>query len=239
LKGIDDAVARLWRAACRSTRRVYNLWIYSDHGQTRSRPYEKLFGRSLTHSVSGIFEKLDMKNSATSAKTPASVQTQRVSFLGGRRFQRLFSVIDGGAGQAKDAGFSVAALGTLGLIYPPRPLNKDEIDFIARELVTTAKVPLVITVDETNSLCARTEERVYKLPAQIADILGAEHPFLEEIRHDLIRLCKHTEAGDFILLGWCRGFDSISFAIENGSHAGASAKETNAFALLPEDTPLP
>jgi hypothetical protein len=239
LKGIDDAVARLWHAAGCSARRDYDLWIYSDHGQTSSHPYEKLFDRSLTHAVNAIYEKLDMRNRAADEKIPASIQTQRVSFLGGRRFQRLFSMIDGGAGQADDAGVSVAALGTLGFIYPPRPLNKDETDFIARELVTTANVPLVITVDETNPLCARTNEGVYKLPAQMAELFGAEHPFLEEISRDLIRLCRHKEAGEFILLGWCRGLDSISFAIENGSHAGASPQETNAFALLPEDTLLP
>jgi hypothetical protein len=38
LKGIDDAVARLWRAANHSAWRHYEVWIYSDHGQAGSGP---------------------------------------------------------------------------------------------------------------------------------------------------------------------------------------------------------
>ena len=33
LKGIDDAIARLWRAANHAAWRHYEVWVYSDHGQ--------------------------------------------------------------------------------------------------------------------------------------------------------------------------------------------------------------
>jgi len=239
LKGIDDAIARLWRASNRTARRDYDVWVYSDHGQATTRPYELLYGRSLTDAVTSVFEKMDAKTNMAGTKSPASIQTQRVRFLGGRKFQRLFSVIGIGPNPAEEAQLYVTSLGPVGFIYPPRTLNKDEADFIARELVNTAKVPLVITKDGSNRLRAWTDAGIYKLPAQIVEIFGAEHPFLDEIRDDLVRLCLHPEAGDFILFGWRHGIEPLTFAIENGSHAGASPQETNAFALLPADTSLP
>src|SRR5690606_25634562 len=55
---------------------------------------------------------------------------------------------------------------------------------------------------------------------------------------DLLRLCEHPDAGDFVLLGWRAGVVPLTFATENGAHAGASPEETSGFALLPEDAPL-
>ena len=54
-----------------------------------------------------------------------------------------------------------------------------------------------------------------------------------------MRLCEHPDAGDFVLLGWRDGVAPMTFAEENGAHAGATPEETNGFALLPVDAPLP
>ena len=53
-----------------------------------------------------------------------------------------------------------------------------------------------------------------------------------------LRICFHKDAGEFIILGWCKGEEPISFPLEYGAHAGASVEETRAFALLPIDAPL-
>ena len=58
LKGIDDAVARLWRAANHSAWRHYEVWIYSDHGQAAVRPYQEAHGHTLEEAVTAAFEKL-------------------------------------------------------------------------------------------------------------------------------------------------------------------------------------
>ncbi|MFC1652555.1 endonuclease/exonuclease/phosphatase family protein [Planctomycetota bacterium] len=88
-------------------------------------------------------------------------------------------------------------------------------------------------------LCARTEAGEFHVPQDCAALFGAQHPFLDEIGTDLLRLCEHPDAGDFVLLGWCSGKKPISFAEENGAHAGVTPQETNGFVLLPMDTPLP
>jgi hypothetical protein len=70
-------------------------------------------------------------------------------------------------------------------------------------------------------------------------VFGVHHPFLDAIGEDLLRLCEHPDAGDFVLLGWCAGVTPMTFAEENGAHGGATPEETHGFALLPADTPLP
>ena len=55
LKGIDDAIARIWRAAQRSAHRHYDVWVYSDHGQEEVKPYHVLYDRSIEDAVSGVF----------------------------------------------------------------------------------------------------------------------------------------------------------------------------------------
>lgn len=47
LGAIDRTIARLWRAAHRATGRDYDVWIYSDHGQETTIPFERATGASL------------------------------------------------------------------------------------------------------------------------------------------------------------------------------------------------
>src|SRR5690606_32093930 len=56
LKGIDDAVKRVWKAAQQSRRRRYEVWVYSDHGQVRSASYRGLTGRSLGEAVRDFWQ---------------------------------------------------------------------------------------------------------------------------------------------------------------------------------------
>ena len=63
-------------------------------------------------------------------------------------------------------------------------------------------------------------------------MLGADHPFLPQAAADLIALCHHPEAGQLVLGGWAWQARAVSFSHESGAHAGASADETRAFAML-------
>ena len=72
----------------------------------------------------------------------------------------------------------------------------------------------------------------------VSRILGVDHPFLEEATQDLIAMCHHPDAGEFIASGWCAGHEALSFAIENGAHGGFGPLETNGFALVSGDIEL-
>jgi endonuclease/exonuclease/phosphatase family metal-dependent hydrolase len=239
LKGIDDAIARIWRAVQRSAYRHYDVWVYSDHGQEEVKPYHALYGRSIEDAVSGVFAGLGINTGLAPEQGPRGIQTQRVRQLGGNRIQRLFPVSGPAPGEQDRGQVTVAGLGPVGFVYYDRELDAPVHDAIARALATTAQVPLVLTADGPERATAWTDTGVYTLPQQNAEVLGADHPFLEEATRDLISLCHHPDAGDFILCGWRAGATPCSFATENGAHGGAGPEETRAFALLPGDVPLP
>ncbi|MDP2057868.1 MAG: endonuclease/exonuclease/phosphatase family protein, partial [Thiobacillus sp.] len=238
LKGIDDAVARLWRAGNHSAWRHYEVWIYSDHGQAAVRTYQQAQGYTLEAAVTAAYEKLGTTALKVRPKGMGGIQTQRVRFLGGQKIQNLFSVLGIDGEEADEQHPLVAALGPVGHVYLPRELTGDERDFVALELARTHKVPLVLSVAAPGMLCARTEAGEFRLPQDRDALFGSQHPFLDSVGEDLVRLCEHANAGDIVLLGWRDGVIPMTFATENGAHAGASPEETHGFALLPRDTSL-
>jgi len=239
LKGIDDAIARIWRAARLSARRDYDVWIYADHGQEETLPYPQAHGRTIAEAVTAAFR------AAGEAVRPSGgdalgVQLQRFRLLGGRP-GRLAP--PEGARDAEPAELSVAAMGPVGLVYYDRPLDPEQRARIARSLVSEAGVPLVVVPDGDDAATALTAtaftwEGEFRLPEEGAKVLGPDHPFLDEASRDLAALAHHPFAGRFVLCGWRRDGKPYSFPVENGSHAGPGPEETRAFALLPDDAPL-
>ncbi|MFP5506844.1 MAG: endonuclease/exonuclease/phosphatase family protein, partial [Gammaproteobacteria bacterium] len=114
-----------------------------------------------------------------------------------------------------------------------------ERDTVARELAHTHQVPIVLTRDTPGTLRAQAADGEFRLPDDAVALFGAHHPFLASLATDLVRLCEHPDAGDFVLLGWRDGAVPLSFAEENGAHAGVAPAETHGFALIPEDIVLP
>jgi endonuclease/exonuclease/phosphatase family metal-dependent hydrolase len=239
LKGIDDAIARIWRAAQRSVHRHYDVWVYSDHGQEEVTPYQTLHGRSIEDAVAGVFADLGINAGLEPVPRPHGIQTQRVRQLGGNRIQRLFPVSGPAPGDQGTGQVTVAGMGPVGFVYYDQELDASTRDSIARSLATTAQVPLVLTADGPDHARAWTDSGTYNLPQQNAEVLGADHPFLAEATRELITLCHHPDAGDFILSGWRFGATACSFVTEHGGHGGAGPGETSAFALLPGDVPVP
>ena len=239
LKGIDDAIARLWRAAHRSVHRHYEVWVFSDHGQEEVRPYQKLHGRSIEEAVFAVLAEVGVGAVPVPTRARYGVQTQRVRQLGGNRIQRLFPVNGPPPGDADRAQVTVTAAGPIGFVYCDQPMEPAVHDAVAHALVARANIPIVLMPDAPGRAKAWTDTGVFELPRQGAEVLGADHPFLEEAGRDLVELCQHRDAGDFILCGLRPGVTACSFAIENGAHGGAGPEETNAFALLPGDVSLP
>ncbi|HEY0720463.1 MAG TPA: endonuclease/exonuclease/phosphatase family protein [Gammaproteobacteria bacterium] len=238
LKGIDDAIARLWRAANRAAWRHYEVWIYSDHGQAAATPYARFQGYTLEEAVSAAFQKSGAAIPKAPVRGVTGIQTQRARLLGGKKIQRLFSVLGVNGEEADEQHPMIAALGPVGHIYLPSGVSGEDRQFIVRELASTHRVPVVLTADSTGAVYAVTDAGRFCLPQERAALFGAQHPFLASIGEDLVRLCQHADSGDIMVLGWREGVSPLTFAVENGSHAGASPEETSGFALLPQDAPL-
>jgi endonuclease/exonuclease/phosphatase family metal-dependent hydrolase len=238
LRGIDDAIARTWRAAKRSNRRCYDVWIYSDHGQEESSSYVKTTGKSIEEAVSEVVSGM-VKNRQKKGRYGMGIQSQRVRQLGGKKIQQLLPVQPAKISPVEEASVSVAAMGPLALVYLSSPLKGADQELFAQDLIDKANVPLVLAARGTGGAKAWTSDGVFLLPEQLESIIGLDHPFFVEVGRDLIELCHHQDAGDFVICGWRSGVSPQTFPLENGSHGGFGLEETGAFALLPDDTKLP
>jgi endonuclease/exonuclease/phosphatase family metal-dependent hydrolase len=229
LRGIDDAIKRLWESAHRSARREYDVWIYSDHGQEEARSYSTIHGITLQEALSNILARREF--SAPVPQTPKCLQSKRNDFL--RFFSKVF------VKTPSPTQTLVAAMGPLGNIYLPHPPDPHERERFALACLQLAAIPNVLAADERDKAVVWSEKGRFTLPEDAETVFGPNHPFFEDIAKDLVQLCHHPDAGDFVILGWNRNGHVTSFMIENGTHAGPGVHETGAFALLPQDAPFP
>ena len=240
LKGIDDAIQRLWNTANRSDLRDYDLWIYSDHGQEDVISYEKLHGKSVHTALNDLFSsKISMGNDGFS-QGEKSIQNERFGWLGfpfGSKSARSLKIREGDT-IPNSSKIIVTAKGPIGHVYPNSDLSRAEVESIARAIVNECEIPLVLVSESDSTARAWTAQGEFVLPEQAEEILGVDHPFLQEVAKDLVRLVNHSDAGRFVISGWRKHDKPLSFPIENGAHAGPGIHETYAFALLPTDIPL-
>ena len=118
-------------------------------------------------------------------------------------------------------------------------LSSRKIDQIAQRLVNETGVPIVARALENGQVSVTTSDGVFVLPSDAVPVFGANHPFLEDVTEDLIRLVHHPDAGNLVLLGWTPTKEAMSFVLQNGAHGGPGIEETRAFALLPPDVHFP
>jgi endonuclease/exonuclease/phosphatase family metal-dependent hydrolase len=236
LKGIDDAIKRVWRAARRSSRRDYDVWVYSDHGQEETASYEKEYGRPIDEAVAAVIN-TQARRRSHGRERARGVQLTRASWLGSPWTRWLFRAF-GQTGQQGPAGPTVMALGPLGHIYCEQEFAPHERRQLAKGLVEQAGIPLVLVPDEPDTARAWTAAGEFTLPADAKQVLGADHPFLDDVAQDLVALCHHPDSGSFVICGWRPEGRPVTFPRENGAHAGPGSEETRAFALLPGAAPL-
>jgi len=235
LKGIDGCLRRIYRGAMRSSRRRYHVWVYADHGQESTIPYHRERGETIQQAAARIAHRIGAEGE------PVADDGERPVKRPERASSWLLRWLAGGVEKTEQPGASlgvqIAALGPLGHLYVSRPLTQEERQRFAEALVEEAGVPLVLHPDGERTL-ARTSEGVFTLEESPERALGKRHPFLQEAAADLASLCRHPDAGQLILSGWRTTSPSITFAVENGSHAGPGAEETSAWFLVPPDVPL-
>ncbi len=237
LKGIDDSIARVARSAKRSARREYDVWIYSDHGQESSVPYTDIAGQSLEEAVKQSLARTAQRLGGIATEV-SSEQTLRAHGLRGPRSRWMPPTDDDGEYRYHPTGVSVAAMGPIGHVYLNSPTDAEGLNALARDLVDKASIPAVLAAGRDGRVRTWTGAGELAIPAEAGMLLGADHPFLEEVAHDLIELCNHPDSGDLVLCGWRPEGRPISFPYENGAHGGPGPEETRAFALLPGDVRL-
>jgi len=230
LRGIDSAIARVWKAARRSEYRHYDIFIYSDHGQEDTVSYHHEYGRSVQEAVDQVLEE---KISSRKWQTEFNRHTPywRAHLL--RNTPRKKS--ETAEAESKDASLRavVAAMGNVGHIYPPETLSSEEKEKIALQLIALAKIPIVMASTGPDKALAWNARGKFILPEEADKVIETDHPFFKEVARDLVELCHHPDSGELLIFGWRKGPKSLTFHGEQGSHAGPGPEETSGFALLP------
>jgi endonuclease/exonuclease/phosphatase family metal-dependent hydrolase len=239
LKGIDRAIGRIWRTALRSWQRDYDVWVFSDHGSEDVVPFLQLNGRTLEQAVAEVLDGtvrtlvVERDQAAAPRRKIGSYPAGRSDFRPGLMLRRLPS-----EPLVEYPTPVVAAMGTVAHLYIDRMLPERERNHLGRSLVEQAGVPMVSVRLDEDRVRLWTRAGEFTLPDDAARVFAPHHPFLEEMTRDFLTLCRHPDAGDFVLWGWSRDGPYCTFPSENGSHAGPGLEETHAFALLPDDAPL-
>ncbi|WP_050025734.1 endonuclease/exonuclease/phosphatase family protein [Verrucomicrobium sp. BvORR034] len=231
LKGIDRAIKNLYRAAHRSRRRDYQVWIFSDHGQERSRSFATEIKGGIEAVIAdclGVDPPTARKSDAAVTSNPScNTQAQK------RRSHPDASVSEG----EMRRGFTVAAVGPVGHVYFNRPVEDGELLRLARQLVQEKQVPGVLMKQKDGRITWYHAGGKTSVPEGAADLF-ARHPegMRQVLAEDLVTFCNNPNAGDLVLLGWGPQNRNWTFAEERGSHAGAGPEETQGFLLVPPAT---
>ena len=236
LRGIDSAIRRIWRSAHRGAGRQYDAWVFSDHGQETTRPYQLEFGKTIQQVVAEIVDgyhpNLPLRKSRSVTRLPT-----RANWLGiGWLVTTLFGEQDYDL-QSRSPHVQTVTSGPLGFVYLLNSDVKGRCDEIASRLVNGFHVPMAVQAADNDRAIVTTAQGAFELPRDAILVFGADHPFLEDITADLIRLVHHPDSGEIVLFGWTHENQSTSFVLQNGAHAGPGIEETRAFALLPTDIP--
>jgi endonuclease/exonuclease/phosphatase family metal-dependent hydrolase len=236
LSGIDRAIKRIWKAAHRGAGREYDVWVFSDHGQEATQPYQLMNGKSIQEVVAEI---VDEVTPAWAIRNRSKRLPSRARWLGVGRLVTLFFGEQDLDIQNRSENVQTVTSGPLGFVYLLNETARSRRDHLIQRLIHEADVPMIVVAENGNRARVVTREGVYFLPDDMIQVFGADHPFLEDAANDLIRLAHHVDSGDVVLVGWTRTTHSTSFVLQNGAHAGPGIDETSAFALLPPDTHFP
>ncbi|HUR59084.1 MAG TPA: endonuclease, partial [Opitutaceae bacterium] len=240
LRGIDRAIKHIVRAAHRSKRRDYAVWIFSDHGQEATRSFPDEFPGGIEGALRRCLELAQRDDRAWRGDSAAWRET---AWLSRSRHMQARLERERAADQLSvdsEQEFAVAALGPVGHVYFTVPKTDEQRRALAQRLVTEGRIPSVLMrTQEGKTLWfhARGETRV---PEEVPPLLPHPPALRAQIARDLEHFIAHPNAGDLTLVGWSPWVDMpCSFAPERGAHGGFGPDETQGFALLPAHTALP
>jgi len=239
LKGIDVAIENLYRAAQRSGRRDYRVWIYSDHGQESARSFPEHFEggvedavrRGLAHVNRVVAERSSRPQVAESPALWSGTRRTRRSLEKQADSQNLT--------REEEESFSVTAMGPVGHIYFAKHLADLDKRELAKWLVHHGKIPGVLFQTSKGKVEWIMAAGTVNLPEDGPRVFPHPEEIRKQLAADLVTMTENENAGDLVILGWSPDGPPWTFAMERGAHAGPGLIETQGFALLPVKTRLP
>jgi hypothetical protein len=257
LRGVDRAIHQLWRTARRVREHGWDLYVLSDHGQTRCVPFERLTGGRRLEQV--LFE--DFLGPAGAHEVAPGPPPRRRLADGLRAMrrgrergvvQRFVNYLEHDfpwlLGELKAAhqagGVRVIAAGPNAFVYfldEPQPVSLERIEAefpaLCESLSRAVGIGFVLARAAGGPACFWRGKR-YAL-----DTVG-EGPFagrddLPLVVAGLRDLMAMPSAGDLVIYGQEAAFGHVSYVPEVGAHAGPTADEMHTFVMAPPGVTLP
>jgi hypothetical protein len=259
LRGIDEAIAKIARAVRAVPDHGYDLYVFSDHGQTATTPFERVMGRDLHAFV--------LEHAAPVSKPVENTVLQELVELKASEFlvrsfwrfvrpparayvwwlrRRLKQRLDDDTRRPLDA-IQVVTGGSIAHLYFGTRRDKPTVDQIGDSwpqllaaLVSCPAVGLCVGRGAHGPVVFHRGRR-YQLDDRRR--LESLEPF-RVLGYDL--LAAHLRAaasgrrsGDLVLYGAFAQAGSIAFDFEFGSHGGIGPEELDQFVLHPSQVAWP
>src|SRR5690606_16287830 len=158
LKGIDDCIARIWRASEAAGARDYSVWIYSDHGQEHARPWAAAYGRPVADAVAEAWREIAVPGDDGGGRAQRAGRAGRAGKdSGGNPLRQCLAYLEETTLEGPPHSPGVVAMGPVGFIYFPRPCSPEERNRLAERLAR-AGVPLLLAEEGPDEVLAFTAE---------------------------------------------------------------------------------
>ncbi len=259
LTRIDRQVKKISRAILKKAPRAYDLVVLSDHGQTRSFPFRRLYGESLSDLVGRTLQQPSVERIGHTAELGyfhtllgemrrVDQAYKRKAFSRNRRtLERLSKKISEGQTEEKgEEAFVVCATGDLAHIYLTHTPERLSAEYLFENhanlleaLVGHPGVGYVVAVRETGEVLVIGRAGMRKLGTN--DIEGEDplQPYLDGKRDGyalraLRELGGFPHSGDIIVNGaLLRTGVVVTFEDQVGTHGGLGGPQTESFIVYP------
>jgi hypothetical protein len=262
LRGIDRQIGRLERQARWAQRRQYDFYVMSDHGQTPSIPFHKLYGKTLgQHIADNIESAVSIDEQGTGEQTTvAQVHIlseelrdieARLQPPGARLLRTARGFLDERAPLYDEADWDltrredvvVRDSGSLAHVY--FNVSREALDLSDVALLYPRLLPSLLEHPGLGWMVGRQEGRVVVMNSEGTLTLGqwehieGRHPLADlpepgYAAEQLQQLARYPHSGDLILLGaWRDDGRVVTFEDQTSTHGGLGGPQDYPFIIHP------
>lgn len=259
LRRVDRSIMQLHRVARRLPECRYDVYVLSDHGQVRARPFRRVSrGASIEQTVVDVLGRRPAAYPGTHGSGKDGLIRLKSQLADYRRvrsrgvFQRFLTYLERDRPWLREAGLPdasdtirVVAAGPNAFVYfteAPEPLPVEEIEARypggAAALSEHPGIGFVLARSAAGPVCWSRGRRT------VLDQDARGTPFEGRADRDVVlmglrQLMAMPSAGDLVLYGIGATAGDVSFVDEIGAHAGPAEAELQTFILHPPAVALP